>query len=59
MDDDTYVKIAGIIGVTALGISYFAFVRQDGTVLLSLASVIGGIVGYAIGKRKAESGGSG
>jgi xanthosine utilization system XapX-like protein len=34
--------------ITTLGIVYFIFVRQDSTVLLSLSSIIGGIVGYKI-----------
>jgi len=54
MNDDTYVKITGILGITALGVSYFIFVRQDGSVLLSLASIIGGIIGYTIGRRKSS-----
>lgn len=50
--DDALVKISAIAGLTVLGVSYFYFVRQDGTVLLTLSSIIGGIVGHAIGKRR-------
>ena len=50
--DDALVKISAIAGLTVLGVSYFYFVRQDGTVLLTLSSIIGGIVGYEIGKRR-------
>ena len=55
MRETAAVKITSIICVTMLGVSYFAFVRQDGTVLLSLSSIIGAIAGYTIGikvKRK-------
>jgi hypothetical protein len=40
-----------IIALTVLGVTYFLVVRQDGTVLLSLSSVIGGLLGYSIGKK--------
>ena len=50
--DDALVKISAIAGLTALGISYFYFIRQDGTVLLTLSSIIGGIAGYVVGKRR-------
>ena len=46
------IHIAGIFGVTALGVAYFVVVRQDGSVLLTLCSVIGGLVGYKLGQRK-------
>jgi hypothetical protein len=49
--DRALIACIGIAGVTALGVTYFIFVRQDGSVLLSLASVIGGIVGYVTGKK--------
>ena len=50
MKDTTVMKIVGVICLTALGITYFITIRQDGTVLLTLSSIIGGIVGYKIGK---------
>ena len=53
--DDALVKISAIAGLTVLGVSYFYFVRQDGTVLLTLSSIIGGIAGYVIGKGKRKS----
>jgi len=55
MDDNAMIKITAIVCLTALGISYFYFIRQDGTVLLTLSSIIGGIVGHAIGKRKRKA----
>jgi len=55
VDDNTLVKITAIVCLTALGISYFYLIRQDGTVLLTLSSIIGGIVGYEIGKRRKGS----
>jgi len=41
-----------IISLTILGVTYFITVRQDGTVLLLLSSLIGGIAGYYFGKHK-------
>jgi hypothetical protein len=55
MRDDTIVKVSAIAGLTILGVSYFYFVRQDGTVLLTLSSIIGGIAGYVIGKQRRQS----
>jgi len=49
------IHVAGIFGVTALGVTYFVMVRQDGSVLLTLCSVIGGLVGYKIGRKKAAA----
>ena len=55
MNDDAGVKITAIVCLTALGTSYSYFVRQDGMVLLTLSSIIGGIAGYHIGKSKSKS----
>ena len=55
MDDNAMIKITAIACLTALGISYFYLIRQDGTVLLTLSSIIGGIAGYEIGKRRGKS----
>jgi|GEM_PF-6589518 len=52
MRDVVFMKVVGAICVTVLGVTYFLTVRQDGTVLLTLSSIIGGIVGYQIGKLK-------
>lgn len=57
MNDMVLVKITAIICLTILGISYFYFIRQDGTILLTLSSIIGGVVGYAIRKKVDEGGG--
>jgi hypothetical protein len=51
MDEAAAVAIVAIIGLTMLGVSYFIFIRQDGTVLFALSSIIGGIAGYKYGKR--------
>ena len=51
MDVDLNIVVA-IISIAVLGVVYFIFVRQDGTVLLSLCSVIGGLVGYGVGRRR-------
>ena len=55
MNDDAMIKITAIVCLTALGIGYFYLIRQDGTVLLTLSSIIGGIAGYEIGKRRGKS----
>ena len=48
------VTTVGITCVTLLGIVYFIFVRQDGSILATLCSAIGGIVGYYFGIAKAK-----
>jgi len=52
MKDDAIIKVVGVICLTALGITYFITIRQDGSVLLTLSSIIGGIVGYKIGRKR-------
>ena len=42
----------GVICVTALGIAYFYFIRQDGSALLTLTGAVGAVIGYVLGKRK-------
>lgn len=55
MRDDALMKITAIVCLTALGVTYFVTVRQDGTVLLTLSSIIGGIAGYHLGKHRGKS----
>jgi len=55
VDDNAMIKITAIVCLTALGISYFYLIRQDGTVLLTLSSIIGGIAGYALGKSRGKA----
>ena len=52
MEDRVLVTIVGILCITALGITYFIVIRSDSTVLLSLSSIIGGIIGYRVGKAR-------
>ena len=52
LEGDHLTTITAIICLTALGITYFLVVRSDGSVLLSLSSIIGGLVGYRIGRKK-------
>ena len=52
MDSDVAVVVVGIICLTVLGVTYFIYLRQDSTVLTTLASIIGGIVGYRFGRRR-------
>jgi hypothetical protein len=54
MEDRILVMIVAIICLTALGITYFLTIRQDSTVLLTLSSIIGGLAGYRIGRKKAK-----
>ena len=56
MNDSVWVKIVAIICLTILGCVYFVTIRQDGTVLLTFSSIIGGIVGYQIGKKRIGGG---
>jgi len=44
----------GVVCITALGIVYFIFVRQDGTVLATLSGAIGAIIGLILGKKVVE-----
>jgi len=41
----------GVVCVTILGVAYFVFVRQDGTVLTALTGAIGFLVGYMFPKK--------
>jgi len=41
--------------ITALGITYFIFIRQDGSVLLSLSSILGGLAGYYVRRRRSRT----
>jgi len=50
------LKIVSVCCLTALGITYFIYVKQDSTVLLSLSSIIGAMAGYAIGRRRRAGG---
>lgn len=54
MRDNTVATIVAIICITALGITYFILVRKDGSVLLSLSSIIGGLIGYLYGKGRTK-----
>ena len=51
---DTNKMILGCVGVvcvTALGVTYFIVVRQDGSVLATLSAAIGGIIGVLVGRK--------
>jgi hypothetical protein len=50
--DSAILTAMAIGGVVILGVTYFLTIRQDGTVLLSLSSILGGFVGYAVAKRR-------
>jgi len=52
MDNESAVVMWVATCITILGVVYFIFVRQDGTVLLSLSSILGGLAGYHYGKKR-------
>jgi len=54
LPDSADIKIVTVICLTILGCTYFVTVRRDGTVLLILSSIISGIAGYQLGKKKTE-----
>lgn len=54
VSDRVIAIITGTVCVTALGITFFVVVRQDGTVLASLTGAIGALVGYLFGKKTGE-----
>ena len=45
------IIIWGLTCLTVLAIAYWYLIRQDGTVLLTLSSVIGGAIGWIIRSR--------
>ncbi len=56
MDQDLVSIILLLISLSALvtlAIAYWLIMRQDGTILTVISSVVGGIVGYLV-KRKKE-----
>ena len=52
MRDTTVLGGITVVCITVLGITYFIVIKQDSSVLFSLASVLGGILGYVVGKRR-------
>jgi len=46
--------VVAMLCITALGITYFVVIRQDSSVLLTLSSILGGLVGYGVGVRRAR-----
>ena len=52
MEDQTIVKLAGLVCLTVLAGIYFIYVKQDGAIFGSVTTVIGTIVGYEIGKKR-------
>jgi len=55
---DLWLRIVAVVCIAALGIVYFITVRKDGTVLATLCSVIGYLVGrWKNNRREVMSGG--
>lgn len=47
MRDEVLLAIVAVICLTLLALTFFVVMRRDSTVLISVSSAIGGIVGYA------------
>lgn len=52
MKDATLIKIVAIIGITAMEIVNLMTKAYDGSLLLTIGTIIGGIAGYEFGRRK-------
>jgi len=52
--DNVVLGGISVVCITVLGVVYFIFVRQDGSVLATLCSTIGGILGYLIGSKRGK-----
>ena len=52
MEPRYLVKVVAIICLTALEIVNLLTARVDGSVLLTLGAIIGGIAGYQAGRRR-------
>lgn len=52
MKDETIVKIVAIGGLVVIEIVNLLTVRYDGALIGAISSIIGGIAGYEIGKRR-------
>ena len=50
--DKALVVCTGIVGCVVLGVTYFIFIQQDGTVLLTLTGAIGFLAGLPFPKKK-------
>ncbi len=57
MDQDLVTIILLLISLSALvtlAIAYWLIMRQDGTILTVISSVVGGVVGYFVKRKKVE-----
>jgi len=52
MKDETIVKLSGMACLSILACAYFIFVQKDGAIFGTVATAIGTIVGYEIGKTR-------
>jgi hypothetical protein len=50
--DETIVKITAIVALVILEVVNLFTMKVDGSVLLTIGSIIGGLAGYEIGKSK-------
>jgi hypothetical protein len=50
--DETIVKIVAIVALVILEVVNLFTMKFDGSVLLTIGSIIGGLAGYEIGKSK-------
>lgn len=52
MNDATIVKLAGLACLTVLAVAYFVAVKSDGAIFGTVATTIGTIIGYEVGKSR-------
>jgi len=52
MRGDVIVKVTAIVSLTILEIANLLTLKIDGSILLSIGAIIGGIAGYEIATRK-------
>ena len=52
IEDETIIKLFGIGALTVLASVYFIMVKQDGAIFGTVATAIGTIIGYEVGKKR-------
>lgn len=52
MNDDTILKMMAMGCLTGLAIAYFILVKSDGAIFGTVATALGTMVGYEVGKRR-------
>jgi uncharacterized membrane protein YqgA involved in biofilm formation len=52
LNSATLAIITAILSITVMAITYFAVIKQDGTVFATATTTIGTIIGYLLGKQQ-------